>query len=501
MKQADKIAQERILAKIKLIRDSGKSNLNETKEDRKEAINKAKKDYKFMVQRYFPHYATFETPDFHIEYAKMVLRDKKFRGFAEWGRGLAKSVVCNTLLPLWLNDEKVYMVIIGSNQDKAVQLLEDIRLEFENNPQIIADFGEQKKFGKWDEKLWQTKSGFIGQALGHGQNCRGLRIGALRPTYINVDDIETKETIKNESSQDEIVKWIERSLIPTMDGPVRRFMQSNNAFAPVMIQKKLQERHPKWKIHHIKAYDPITYKPTWFQKYDDNYYKEIEEDDILAAQSEYNQIPHFEGKYWKPEDIQWTKLPRIDHFETIVGHWDIAYAGTPKADYNAVRIWGLKEKQFYYITSFVKKTKMKAAVQFMADFQKELPEGVKILWRFESQFWNDAVKDVIETVEKENNIDLRLTQVFVQKSSKISRIISTYSYYQNGRIWYNEKMKAHNDTIIGISQLMGIEPNYKGHDDAPDADEQCIDFLSKHIYTKKEGGKPMTGRVERKHVY
>lgn len=194
MKVADKIAKERILAKIKLIRASGgNTNPNESKKEREEAIDRAKKDFKFMVQRYFPHYATYETPDFHIEYARMVLKDKKFRGFCEWGRGLAKSVVCNTILPfwLWLNDEKVYMVIIGTNQNKATQLLEDLRLEFENNPQIIGDFGEQKKFGGWDEKLWQTTSGFIGQALGHGQNCRGLRVGALRPNYIVVDDIES----------------------------------------------------------------------------------------------------------------------------------------------------------------------------------------------------------------------------------------------------------------------------------------------------------------------
>ena len=136
MKVADKIAKERILAKIKLIRASdGKGNPNESKEERKAAIERAKKDFPFMVQRYFPHYATFETPDFHIEYAKWVKKDKNFRGFCEWGRGLAKSVVCNTLLPfwLWLNDEKVYMVIIGTNASKATQLLEDLRLEFENN--------------------------------------------------------------------------------------------------------------------------------------------------------------------------------------------------------------------------------------------------------------------------------------------------------------------------------------------------------------------------------
>ena len=106
----------------------------------------------------------------------------------------------------------------------------------------------------------------------------------------------------------------------------------------------------------------------------------------------------------------------------------------------------------------------------------------------------------IEVVEKEKDIDLRLTQVNIPKSKKESRIISMYSYYQNNRVWYNEKMKSHNDTIVGNALLLGIEPGYTGHDDSPDADEQCITFLSKWI-PPKPPGRPMAGRVERKHVY
>lgn len=504
MKLEDKIAKKRILEKIKLIRASGGTiNTNETKEEKNARIERAKKDYRFMMSYYFPHYASVEAADFHVDFAKMVWKNPVFKGFAEWGRGLAKSVVVDISLPfsLWLRGEQVYMVVIGSSGDKAKQLLEDIRLEFEVNPRIIADFGEQKNLGSWENGFFKTTSGFIGQALGVGQSCRGLRVGNLRPNYIVVDDIETEETINNEKRQNKLVKWIEKSLIPTMDGLIRRFIQANNAFAPVMIQKKLQERHPKWKNHHVKAYNPITYEPSWYQKYADDYYRELEDEiGILAALAEYNHEAHIEGEIFKDEDIQWTAIPRIDHFEMIVGHWDIAYAGTPTADYNAVRIWGLKNKQFYYITSFVRKTKMKAAVQFMADFQSLLPEKVIIHWQYESQFWNDAVQTTIEDVETENEIELGLVKVEVS-GNKYSRILKTHPYYQNGRIWYNEKMKNHTDTIVGKAQLLGIEPGYSGHDDAPDADEQALKFLARHINTGKKGAPPMTGKVERKHQY
>lgn len=506
MKRHDKIAQKRFLDKIKLIRASGGSvDPNETPAQKDARLKSYYNDFRATVRYYFPHYATADTPDFHVEFANMVARDPLFKGFAEWGRGLAKSVVCDILIGFWLHyirKESIYEVIIGNSEKKAVQLLADLRAELEANPRIIADFGEQKTIGTWEEGFFISASGFIGQALGVGQQVRGLRVKNIRPNLLIPDDIETKDTIKNERRQDEIVNWILADLIPTMDGDVRRFIMANNAAYPVMIQKKLQEQNPKWKVHHVKAYNSVTYEPTWKTKYKPDYYKILEaEIGVLSAMAEYNNEPHLKGKIFTDELIQWCKLPRIDHFETLVGHWDVAYAGTPTADYNAVRIWGLKTKNFYLVDCFVKKTKMRAAVEYMAQFQKDLPQNVRVHWRFEAQFWNDEVERTIREVEAEYGVDLRITRVDNPRIKKYDRIVSTHPYYQNGRVWWNEKLKSHNDTQIAKAQLMGIEPGYNGHDDAPDCDEQCFSYLSKHIYEKSGTSRPMTGRVERKHIY
>jgi hypothetical protein len=506
MKKIDQIAQKRFLGKIALIRASGGAvDPNETPEQKKTRLKLFAKDYSAMVNYYFPHYATSECADFHVELADMVAKDPLFKGFAEWGRGLAKSVECDIIIPFWLHylrEEPIYEVIIGNNEKKAVQLLADIRAELEANPRIIADFGEQKTMGSWEEGFFVTKDGFIGQALGMGQQVRGLRVKDKRPNYLVPDDIETKDTIKNEKRQDEVVSWILTDLIPTMDGDRRRFLMANNAAYPIMIQKKLQEQNPRWKVHHVKAYNSVTYEPRWKSKYKPDYYKILESEiGVLNALAEYNNEPHLKGKIFTDELIQYCKLPRIDHFQTIVGHWDVAYAGTPTADYNAVRIWGLKDKQFYLVDCFVKKTKMRAAVEYMAQYQKDLPDNVRVHWRFEAQFWNDEVERTILEVEREYGVDLRITKVDNPRIKKYDRIVSIHPYYQNSRCWWNEKLKSHNDAQIGKAQLMGIEPGYNGHDDAPDSDEQCITFLSKHIYEKSTGGKPMTGRVERKHVY
>ncbi|WP_051959981.1 hypothetical protein [Sphingobacterium sp. ML3W] len=485
MKAADKKAKERYLRKLELVRKSGKVNPFETEEERKAAIQRAKDDPEFCVQRFFPHYATSECAPFQIEYAWLVANDPNFTGFAKWGRGLAKSVWNNVIIPfwLWLREGEMYFVLVGVSESRAVRLLEDLRAEFEGNPQIIADFGEQKKFGSWEDSLWITSSGFIAQAVGFGQSCRGIRVGTQRPKHYNLDDLETKETIKNEKRQKEMVEWVEGELLPSMDGDFERLCFSNNWFAPVMFLRMLADLHPDWIVHEVKAYNPITYEPAWTSKYTPQYYRKKEKRmGVLVALAEYNHEAKMTGKDFKSEWIVWDKMPNLNHFKIIVGHWDVAYAGTETSDYNAIRIWGLcKDNLFWYIQGYVKKSKMAPAVEYMCDVQSTLPSTVIIHWQFESQFWNDEVQRVLKEVQKEKKVRLNISKIDTPRGKKYDRIKRMVPRYQNNRIRYNIRMKSDNDTQVGLHLLYGIEPNYTTKDDAPDADDQAQEVLEKHI--------------------
>jgi len=502
MRATDKTALERYKKKLELIRSKSNVNPNETQLDKKEAIERCKKDVEFLVQRYFPHYATSKCADFQLEWAKKVKKDKNFTGFAKWGRGSAKSVWNNVIIPfwLWMNEGKTYFVLIGTSEKKAARLLEDLRAEFESNPQIIADFGEQKNLGNWDESLWVTKSGFIGHALGFGQSCRGLRVGEQRPNYYNLDDLESRQTIKNEKRQDEMVEWVENELLPSMDSDRERLLISNNWFAVKMFVRKLAEKHPDWTVHEVKAYNPVTYEPTWKAKYKPDYFLNKEQKmGTIACLAEYNHEAKPSGKIFKPEMIQWGKAPNLNHFKIIVGHWDVAYAGTETADFNAVKVWGLdKNNNFWLLDSYVKQSKMRGAVEWMCNMQKRLPETAMIHWRYESQFWNGELERTIREVEQLNGINLNISSVNTPRTKKYDRILVLHPYYQNGRMYYSEKLIPHNDTQVGLAQLFGIEPGYNTHDDSPDADEQAVKFLE--AYVSMGGGKMKweSGKMEHK---
>jgi predicted phage terminase large subunit-like protein len=504
MKQQDKKAKDQYLKKLAIARQAGSANAYETKEEQIARIERAKKDPQFMINYYFPQYADCESADFQIKWLKRVKRDPMLIAFCKWGVGLAKSVLNNIFVPfmLWLCDEPVYLVVVGQNEKRAQQLLDDIRAEFEANPKIIHDFGEQKQLGTWEDGFFQTRGGFIGQAIGFRQSTRGLRVKNLRPTLFNLDDLETKQTVRNERIQDEGVEWIEGELLGRMDGNYERMILSNNWFAPSMIMRKLAERHPDWHVDEVIAYNTSTYEPAWPSKYTPEYYKKKEKKmGISTAHAEYCHIAKIEGKIFKPELVQWTKLPPLNHFKTIVAHWDIAYAGNPTSDYNAVRIWGLYKNNFYLIDCFVKQTKMKPAVRWIAHKHKTTPDTVVIHWRAESQFWNDEVKRTIKEVEEEEGVQLPITMVDTPKTKKIDRIIAGLeALYQNGRVFYNEDLKSHNDTQKGLQQLYGIEPGNNNHDDAPDADQQAISHLSKFIIIGKKTRKPKVGRVESKNI-
>ena len=82
-----------------------------------------------------------------MQAALKIKRNKQISIWLKWGRGLAKSILADVSVPLWLwiNREINFMLLIGQEQEKAAILLDDLRLQFEGNQRLIHDFGSQNK--------------------------------------------------------------------------------------------------------------------------------------------------------------------------------------------------------------------------------------------------------------------------------------------------------------------------------------------------------------------
>ncbi len=494
------------LQKLEISRKSNDINPFETKAEQKARIERAKIDIPFLVKTYLPHYATAECAAFQIEFALMVINDPLFKGFAEWGRGLAKSVWCNIIIPLWLwvRGEDVFFCLMSDSKERAQELLADIQAELEGNPLLIHDFGAQKCEGDWEIGNFKTTDQrFIGMAFGAKQKVRGIRVKQRRPNLWGIDDLETPDTISNPKRMRKQAERIERDVIATMTGNIRRLLYACNKFARVMTQTILQERHPNWTVHQIKAYNKVTYQPAWPSMYSVEYYKQQEADmGIIAAYAEYLHETKLEGTIFSEDQIQYTTIPSLLDFKMIVSHWDIAYTDNDTSDYNAVKVWGLYGSDFYLIDCYVKQSKMNLAVEWMCAFKKTLPHGINIVYQYESQFWNGEVQRTIDEVEELHNVSLNLMKITTPKVNKFMRIVSLQPYFQNSRIYYNTALKSHSDTQVGVMQLCSIEEGSTEHDDSPDADQQAISKLE--IYStpssRKSGLKSwLTGKMKSKY--
>ncbi len=145
-KQRDRQKAELYLKKLEVARQSTSVNPFETREETEARIARAREDVAYMVKTYFPKYAEVESAPFQIDFASAVANDPLFKGFAEWGRGLAKSVWCNIFIPIWLwmRGEDVFMCLMSDSEDRADELLADVQAELDGNPLIVHDFGSQK---------------------------------------------------------------------------------------------------------------------------------------------------------------------------------------------------------------------------------------------------------------------------------------------------------------------------------------------------------------------
>ena len=89
-------------------------NIAEGEAARLARIERARKDYAYFVEYYFPHYCTdkvtgdiIPSAKFHVQAAKQILGKKSLKALFKWARGHAKSTHMDVMIPMWLKCQKV----------------------------------------------------------------------------------------------------------------------------------------------------------------------------------------------------------------------------------------------------------------------------------------------------------------------------------------------------------------------------------------------------------
>lgn len=478
------------------------TKLNETTQDIEDRIKRARKDYAFFVEYYFPHYAKSKTAKFQIDAAKKLKEKKNIKALFEWARGHAKSTHMTIFIPLWLHIQEQreinVMVLVGKSEESADKLLSDLQAELQHNQRLIKDFGEQYNEGSWEEGKFVTKTGLACFALGRGQSPRGLRHRSARPDYIVIDDIDDDQTCRNEARVNNILDWVLEALFGAMDMGRGRFIMVGNR----IHKKSVLAKFSKLKgIYHtiVNVINKLGF-PSWPEKYTlEEINQEISFIGYRRAQKEWFNNPVEEGKVFKEEWITWAKAPALKQFDQIVVYADPSWKDKKKNDYKAVRMWGRKGTRLWLLKSFVRQTSVRSMVAFFYDIHESLPQGVTAQYYMEANLLQDILLDEFTEEGSIRGYQLPIRGDKRSKPNKFMRIENTSPLYERGVIRYDILLKEDEDTQTGTDQLLGFESGSTIHDDAPDADEGAIYLLQQGGRTMKS--KPIFGRREHKNEW
>jgi predicted phage terminase large subunit-like protein len=160
------------------------------------------------------------TPEFHREgwrlYCSNVLQ-----AMIVAPRGHAKSAAFTTafILATALFRDQDYIVMVGTNEEMAVEALGELSLQLRENEDLIRDFQIKKLLvdAKTD-LIVELADGHLFRiiARGSGQKMRGRKWRGRRPGLIVGDDLEDDEQVESADRREKFRKWVARALKPML---------------------------------------------------------------------------------------------------------------------------------------------------------------------------------------------------------------------------------------------------------------------------------------------
>ena len=479
-------------------------NVSPTQKDKR--IKRLQKDYAAFCEYYFPHFLTLRdkttgevirtvhNAPFHNSAALKVKNTPNLKAVFKWPRGHAKSTHFDIFLPLWLMFQPKrlinVMVVVGKSEESAIGLLSDIQAELEFNQRIIADFGEQKAVGNWQEGQFVTQSDVAFFARGRGQSPRGLRYKEARPDYIVIDDLDDDELCRNEKRVKDLTDWVKEALFGALDVGRGRFIMVGNLISKNSVLANIAATKGVY-VSEIKAVDKDG-EPVWKEKWTK---QEAEEAAAFMGyrswQKEMMHNPIKDGTIFRHDWIRYKKVLPLHKYEMLVCYTDPSFKSTTANDYKASRLWGKIGNELHLIDCYVRQDTVSGMVRWLYNLYESLPENVSVRFFMEANFMQDIILDEFTTEGNLRGYQLPILPDKRKKPEKIQRIEAISPLWERGFVFYNEALKDTSDMQVGIEQTLSLERGSRVHDDAPDADEGAIWYLQRN--TRQESFKPMFG--------
>lgn len=411
-------------------------------------INRTYTDLSFdeFVKTYFQHHTQDEFGKqvplafFHKKVVKQILKRDQVEYAIILARNHAKTTVFSLFLPIYLmlKGETNFVLLISATKDLAVRQLINIQTELETNSLLINDFGSFTKNGNW------SKGNFIVNrydtafyAVGKGQTTRGLKFGHYRPDLVILDDVDTDADVRNPNIVTKQTNWILQSVFPAMSIKKYRFLILGNKFAPNMVLTNIAEQVDgiqTLQLNAITSSGKVAWKERFKMKDLNNIKKKIGK---IRFEREFLNNPIVEGSVFKSEWIEWFNLSN-HKFDVILTYVDPSFKKT--GDFKACITVGYADNKYYILELFEKKVNMDIVFNYLYDIQKKY--GSEHVTYIESNFAQDLHKETYDKIAKKKKLNLPIVWDKSKKPNKEARIENMSIYFEQGLVFFNEKIKG-----------------------------------------------------------
>jgi len=226
---------------------------------------RARRDRLYFFETYLPHYFTAPFAFFHQEWSALAdLSDQAV--FVAAPREHGKSAFFSFGLPIHdlCYEARHFILIISDTNDQAAGFTLPIRLELEENPRLLHDFGPFE--GRtWKQNDFTTARGVRVLARGRGERVRGLKNLQYRPDRAIVDDFENDANVRNPLLVTQGLNWLRQAVMGSLAAGYG-FIMVGNLFAPNSILSRFMaeadEQGPLYKSRIYRALDDNG-RPLW----------------------------------------------------------------------------------------------------------------------------------------------------------------------------------------------------------------------------------------------
>jgi hypothetical protein len=452
-------------------------NINETAVEKAQHLKEVESEYLKWFEDMFPVYAKKKSAKFHKKLADAIIKDRQIKALVEAYRSSGKSVHVDLGIPLYLYFVKRdlnFMLLIGETEDKAKKLLSSIQAELQYNKRLIHYYGNRFKSGDWANGDFATSDGVRFMSLGFGQNPRGAREQAERPDYIVVDDVDNKRHFNNDRIMRESVEFIQEDVwgcFDAADDATERFVYANNNAHKNSITNRLAqfwkekikeakaegEKHNFYHLRVDAVKDLVSFEPTWPEKTTSAYWKKKFRDrPFRSFMREYMNTHVEEGKVFKHNQIQFTKILPYHKYDAICAYGDLSFEDN--ACHKAIVVVGKIGRQFHILHVFFRQSSRAHIAKWLYDLYEDkrlrkeavryLIEGLFAMGMFVSDFDEEG--------------DLRGYHIPVvaskrAKSGKFDRIEAMSGWFERMNVFFNEAEKDNADQILLRDTLLAFE--------------------------------------------